>query len=142
VISTIKKYTLESFSERISVSNIVEIRRKSVLGGWATVGEQKRNYTAHCLLYSLSTLLCLFFSFTSFVNCRGLKLSSRLNLFVLCCVHFPATETVRRLSFRVGLNRKPPCCDLLIRLANSSCCAQDINLASIISFCDTFPNCF
>jgi len=40
VVSTIKKYTLESFSERISVSNIVEIRRKSVPGGWATVGIQ------------------------------------------------------------------------------------------------------
>jgi len=29
----------QSFSERISVSNIVEIRRKSVSGGWATIGE-------------------------------------------------------------------------------------------------------
>jgi len=39
VVSTIKKYTLESFSECTSVSNVVEARRKSVSGGWATAGE-------------------------------------------------------------------------------------------------------
>jgi len=38
-ISTIIKYTLESFSECTSVSNVVEVGRKSVPGGWATVGE-------------------------------------------------------------------------------------------------------
>ena len=36
VVSTVKKYTLESFSECTSVSNVVEIRRKSVPGGWPT----------------------------------------------------------------------------------------------------------
>ena len=37
--STIIKYTLESFSECTGVSNVVEVGRKSVPGGWATVGE-------------------------------------------------------------------------------------------------------
>jgi len=37
VVSTIIKYTLESFSECTSVSNVVEVGRKSVPGGWATV---------------------------------------------------------------------------------------------------------
>jgi len=39
VVSTIKKYTLESFSECTGVGNVVEVGRKSVPGGWATVGE-------------------------------------------------------------------------------------------------------
>ena len=32
-------YTLESFSECTGVSNVVEVGRKSVPGGWSTVGE-------------------------------------------------------------------------------------------------------
>jgi len=39
MVSTIIKYTLESFSERTGVSNVVEVGRKSVPSGWATVGE-------------------------------------------------------------------------------------------------------
>ena len=39
MVSTIIKYTLESFSECTGVSNVVEVRRKSFPGGWATVGE-------------------------------------------------------------------------------------------------------
>ena len=39
MVSTIKKYTLESFSECTGVGNVVEVGRKSVPGGWATVGE-------------------------------------------------------------------------------------------------------
>jgi len=54
VVSTIKKYTLESFLERISVPNIVEIRRKSVPGGGATVGEA--SFSKYCIrIYSLSS---------------------------------------------------------------------------------------
>jgi len=33
------KNTLESFSECTGVSNVVEVGRKSVPGGWTTVGE-------------------------------------------------------------------------------------------------------
>ena len=39
MVSTIIKYTLESLSECTGVSNDVEVGRKSVPGGWATVGE-------------------------------------------------------------------------------------------------------
>ena len=39
MVRTIKKYTLESFSECTGVGNVVEVGRKSVPGGWATVGE-------------------------------------------------------------------------------------------------------
>ena len=39
MVSTIIKYTLESFTERTGVSNVVEVGRKSVAGGWATAGE-------------------------------------------------------------------------------------------------------
>ena len=39
MVHTIKKYTLESFSECTGVGNVVEVGRKSVPGGWATVGE-------------------------------------------------------------------------------------------------------
>ena len=39
MVSTIIKYTLESLSECTGVSNVVEVGRKSVPGGWATVGE-------------------------------------------------------------------------------------------------------
>jgi len=39
VVRTIKKYTLESFSECTGVGNVVEVVRKSVPGGWTTVGE-------------------------------------------------------------------------------------------------------
>ena len=34
MVSTIIKYTLESFSECTGVSNVVEVGRKSVPGGW------------------------------------------------------------------------------------------------------------
>ena len=37
MVRTIKKYTLESFSECTGVGNVVEVGRKSVPGGWATV---------------------------------------------------------------------------------------------------------
>ena len=36
MVSTIKKYTLESFSECTGIGNVVEVGRKSVPGGWAT----------------------------------------------------------------------------------------------------------
>ena len=39
MVRTIKKYTLESFSECTGIGNVVEVGRKSVPGGWATVGE-------------------------------------------------------------------------------------------------------
>ena len=39
VVSTVIKDSLESFSECTGVSNVVEVGRKSVPGGWATVGE-------------------------------------------------------------------------------------------------------
>jgi len=35
----IKKYTLEPFTECTGVSNVVEVGRKSVPGGWTTVEE-------------------------------------------------------------------------------------------------------
>jgi len=41
VVSTIIKYTVESFSECTDVSNVVEVGRKSVPCGWATVGDKK-----------------------------------------------------------------------------------------------------
>jgi len=37
VVSTIIKYTLESFSECAGVSKVVEVGRKSVPDGWATM---------------------------------------------------------------------------------------------------------
>ena len=43
MVSTITKYTLESFSECTGVSNVVEVGRKSVPGGWATVAEKPRS---------------------------------------------------------------------------------------------------
>ena len=43
MVRTIKKYTLESFSECTGVGNVVEVGRKSVPGGWTTVGEIKSN---------------------------------------------------------------------------------------------------
>ena len=43
MVSTIIKYTLESFSECTGVSNVVEVGRKSVPGGWATVAEKPRS---------------------------------------------------------------------------------------------------
>jgi len=43
VVSTIIKYTLESFSECTGVSNVVEVGRKSVPGGRATVAEKPRS---------------------------------------------------------------------------------------------------
>jgi len=39
VVSTIKKYTLESFSEYAAISNVVKVGRKSVPGGWTGVEE-------------------------------------------------------------------------------------------------------
>jgi len=39
VISTIKKYILESFSESTSVSDVMKIGWKSVPGGWTGVEE-------------------------------------------------------------------------------------------------------
>jgi len=55
-----------------------------------------------CCLFFFRLFFVFLFSLPSscFANCRGLTLSSRL-LFVMCCVHFPATETVRRLPFRI-----------------------------------------
>ena len=43
MVSTIIRYTLESFSESTGVSNVVEVGRKSVSGGWATVAEKPRS---------------------------------------------------------------------------------------------------
>jgi len=43
-----QKYTLESFSECIGVSNVVEVGRKSVPGGWATVGETSFSKSSSC----------------------------------------------------------------------------------------------
>ena len=48
MVSTIIKYTLESFSERTGVSNVVEVGRKSVPGGWATVGETSFSKSSSC----------------------------------------------------------------------------------------------
>ena len=43
MVSTIMKYTLESYSECTGVSNVVEVGRKSVPGGWVTVAEKPRS---------------------------------------------------------------------------------------------------
>ena len=48
VVSTIIKYTLESFSECTGVSNVVEVGRKSVPVGWATVGETSFSKSSSC----------------------------------------------------------------------------------------------
>jgi len=42
------KYTLESFSECTDVSNVLEVGRKSVPGGWATVGETSFSKSSSC----------------------------------------------------------------------------------------------
>jgi len=39
LISTINKYTLEPFSECVSVNNVMYVRRKTVPGSWAGVTE-------------------------------------------------------------------------------------------------------
>ena len=43
MVSTVVKYTLESYSECTGVSNVLEVGRKSVPGGWATVAEKSRS---------------------------------------------------------------------------------------------------
>jgi len=48
VVSTIRKYTLESFSECTGVSNVVEVGRKRVPGGRATVGETSFSRSSSC----------------------------------------------------------------------------------------------
>ena len=46
------KHDLESFSECTGVSNVVEVGRKSVPGGWATVGECVRACVRACVSYT------------------------------------------------------------------------------------------
>ena len=48
MVSTIIKYTLESLSECTGVSNVVGVGRKSVPGGWATVGETSLSKSSSC----------------------------------------------------------------------------------------------
>jgi len=47
-LSMIIKYTLESFSECTGVSNVVQVGRKSVPGGRATVGETSFSESSSC----------------------------------------------------------------------------------------------
>ena len=57
MVRTIKKYTLESFSECTGVGNVVEVGRKSVPGGWATVGETSFPKSSSCTNLVVRTVL-------------------------------------------------------------------------------------
>jgi len=48
VVSTMKKYTLESFSDCAGVSNVVDVGRGSVPGGWATAEETSFSKSSSC----------------------------------------------------------------------------------------------
>ena len=43
----------ESFSESTGVSNVVEVGRKSVSGGWATVGETSFSKSSSCSWHNI-----------------------------------------------------------------------------------------